>query len=233
MLKIYTNEIKFHVRILTYPRNGTNKNFLSKTLASVCAQIYKNWHIYLIGDNYDPIDELYEISSFVPKDKITIRNAKVESERYKYTGVDLWHCGGINAGDFAFDLMISDGVVFLCVMTDCDIWMPNHLSCLAFAYQNYQDACLVYTRGSEKKLGKVPREIVSDIKYGNNPMMYANTLFSSVSWRLDKTDLRFRNCVRQNRPADADLWERMERLHDFKIIHVPRETVLHLSHKPN
>jgi len=234
MLKIYTEEIKFHIRILTYPRNGTNKIFLSKTLASIYDQIYKNWHIYLVGDNYDPIEELYEISSFLPKDKITIRNARVESERFKYTGTDLWHCGGVNAGNFSFDLMISEGAVFICIMTDCDIWKPNHLSCLAFAYQNYPDVGLVYTKGSEKSLGIIPRENVTDIKYGNNPKMYKNTLYSSVSWRLDKTNLRFNNCVEQNEPSDADLWERMEKSksHGFKIIYIPKETILHLSHKP-
>ena len=80
MFKIKFNNIKFHIRIITYPRNGNTKHILPNTLKSILNQTYKDWEIYLFGDDYHPKEELIEIAKVIPDKKIKIRNTDVNSD---------------------------------------------------------------------------------------------------------------------------------------------------------
>jgi len=236
MFKIKVNDIKFYIRIITYPRDGKTKHILPKTLESIYKQTYKNWEIYLFGDNYEPKEELLEMSKFIPDKKIKVRNADVNSERYHYKGIDLWYCGGVNACNYVLDWMYKDEVKIVALCNDDDIWLPNHLETLAMGYSKWPDASFVYTRGNHLQMGNLPTDEINDIYYNNKPVQEHNTLFSAVSWRLDKINLRFRNCVKQKLPADADLWIRVREhceKNNLKFIYIPKVTVLHESHKPD
>lgn len=235
MFKIKFNDIKFHIRIITYPRNGKTKNILPKTLDSILKQTYKNWEIYLFGDDYSPKEELLEIASVIPDKKIKIRNLDINSERYHYSGMDLWYCGGVNACNYVLDWMHNDGVKIVALCNDDDIWLPNHLETLASGYNKFPEASFVYTRGNHLQLGNLPVQEVNDLYYNNMPIEEHNAIFSATSWRLDKINLRFRNCSKQKVPSDADLWIRIKE-HCFatnlKFLYIPKITVNHESHKP-
>lgn len=236
MFKIKFDDIKFNIRIITYPRNGNTKYILPKTLDSILKQSYKNWEIYLFGDNYQPKEELLEICSIVPDKKIKIRNSDVNSERYHYKGMDLWYCGGVNACNYVLDWMHNDGVKIVCLCNDDDIWLPNHLETLAMGYNKFPDASFVYTRGNHLQMGNLPVEEINGLYYDNKPVQEHNTIFSATSWRLDKINLRFRNCVKQKIPSDADLWQRIREYcqeNNLKFLYIPKITVQHESHKPS
>lgn len=235
MFKIKFNDIKFNIRIITYPRDGRTKNILPNTLQSILKQTYKNWEIYLFGDNYQPKEELLEISSIIPDKKIKIRNLDVNSERFHYKGMDLWYCGGVNACNYVLDWMQKDEVKIVALCNDDDIWLPNHLETLAMGYNKFPEASFVYTRGNHLQMGDLPVQEINGMYYDNKPVEEHNTIFSATSWRLDKINLRFRNCVKQKIPADADLWQRMREFcfkNKLKFLYIPKNTVQHESHKP-
>jgi glycosyltransferase involved in cell wall biosynthesis len=236
MLKLNFENIKFSIRMITYPRNGKTKDILPKTLESILKQSYKNWEIYLFGDNYYPKEELIEISSIIPEKKLKLRNLNVDSERYYYKGIDLWYCGGVNACNYVLDWMEKDEVKYISLCNDDDIWLPNHLETLAIAYQKWPKASFIYTRGNHLQMGDLPTEEIHDVYYNNKPVTEHDTLFSSVSWKLNEINLRFKNCVKEKIPADADLWIRMKEYFLYKklnFLYIPKITVLHESHKPN
>jgi glycosyltransferase involved in cell wall biosynthesis len=236
MIKINFENIKFSIRMITYPRNGKTKDILPKTLESISKQSYKNWEIYLFGDNYYPKEELIKISSIISGKKLKLRNLDVDSERYHYKDIDLWYCGGVNACNYVLDWMQEDNVKYVALCNDDDIWLPNHLETLAMAYHKWPKASFVYTRGNHLQLGNLPTEEIDHIDYNNKPVSEHNTIFSAVSWKLDEINLRFKNCVKEKIPSDADLWIRMkEYCFDKKLnfLYIPKVTVLHESHKPN
>ena len=235
MFKINFENIKFSIRMITYPRNGKTKDIIPKTLESILKQTYKNWELYLFGDNYLPKEELAQIASIVPEKRLKLRNLDVDSERYHYKGIDLWHCGGVNACNYVLDWMKADEVKHVCLCNDDDIWLPNHLETLAFAYKKWPEASFIYTRGHHLQMGNLPAQEVHDLYYDNKPVTEYDTVFSAVSWRLDKINLRFRNCVNLGIPADADLWARIREYcfnNNLKFLYIPKVTVKHESHKP-
>jgi glycosyltransferase involved in cell wall biosynthesis len=236
MFKINLENIKFSIRIITYPRNGKTKYILPKTLESILNQSYKNWEIYLFGDNYIPEKELIEISKLIPKEKLKLRNLDVDSERYHYKGMDLWYCGGVNACNYVLDWMQEDNVKYVALCNDDDIWLKNHLETLAFAYDTWPESSFVYTRGNHLQMGNLPIEQINHIDYNNKPVTEHDTIFSAVSWRLDRINLRFQNCVKEQMPSDADLWIRTKEYcfnNDLKFLYIPKITVMHESHKPD
>lgn len=103
MLKVKKQDIAFGIRIVTYPRNGRTKDILPKTLESVLNQTYKNWIIYLTGDDYLPDKEFESFASKIPQDKIKIKNIDVGTERKSFTGLKLWYCGGIKAINYTLN----------------------------------------------------------------------------------------------------------------------------------
>lgn len=235
MFKINFDDIKFSIRIITYPRNGKTKYILPKTLESILKQNYKNWEVYLFGDKYQPEKELLEISKIIPETKLKLRNLDVNSERYHYKGMDLWYCGGVNACNYVLDWMQSNHVKHMALCNDDDIWLPNHLETLAMGYNKWPESSFVYTRGNHLQMGSLPAEEINKLDYNNKPVTEHDTLFSAVSWRLDKINLRFKNCVDEKIPSDADLWIRMKEYfskNNLKFLYIPKITVLHESHKP-
>ena len=132
--------------------------------------------------------------------------------------------------------MEKDEVKYISLCNDDDIWLPNHLETLAIAYQKWPKASFIYTRGNHLQMGDLPTEEIHDVYYNNKPVTEHDTLFSSVSWKLNEINLRFKNCVKEKIPADADLWIRMKEYFLYKklnFLYIPKITVLHESHKPN
>ena len=236
MFKINFEDIKFSIRMITYPRNGKTKDIIPKTLQSILKQTYKNWELYLFGDNYLPKEELQHLASVIPEKKLKLRNLDVDSERYRYKGIDLWHCGGVNACNYVLDWMKADKVKHVALCNDDDIWLPNHLETLALGYKNWPEASFVYTRGNHLQMGDLPVQEVDKVYYNNKPVMEYDTIFSAVSWRLDRINLKFRNCVDMKIPSDADLWARIREYslnNNLKFLYIPKITVMHESHKPD
>ena len=53
------NNIRFIIIMATYNRkNGKTPEYLNKSLDSIINQDYKNWDLIVVGDKYEPFNEL-------------------------------------------------------------------------------------------------------------------------------------------------------------------------------
>jgi glycosyltransferase involved in cell wall biosynthesis len=84
--------------IATYKRkDGKTPFYLTRALNSIMVQTYKEWDVYLIGDNYEDEDELYNIAKdFENVDVINLAEAK-ERNKYPFGDYRLFCAGGVNA----------------------------------------------------------------------------------------------------------------------------------------
>jgi GT2 family glycosyltransferase len=120
--------MKIAIKIATYKRvDGQTPFLLNRALESIKSQTYQNYKVYLIGDKYEDNDELLGLSTIIDSDKIYVENLPYAKEREKYTGLDLWCAGGVNANNYAIDKILSDGFSYICHLDHDDWWMSNHL----------------------------------------------------------------------------------------------------------
>ena len=125
-------EIKFAIITPTYWKlDGSTKHHLSNTLKSVASQTYQNYKVYLIGDDYQKEDELYSLSEIIDKDKIYVENLPIAVEREKYSGRELWACGGSNATNVGERLAVKEGYNYICQLNHDDLFYPDHLETLS------------------------------------------------------------------------------------------------------
>lgn len=239
MLKL--SKIHFGVKIATFNKeNGQTPILFKKTIDSLMNQTYKNWTLYLIGDDYEPQEEFDSLAKLVPEKKIKFLNVKVNPERKRFSKELFGYCGGTNATNYVLDLMKNDGISHLAILDHDDIWSTNHLEILKNAYYKYPEAYFVYTKGYheilKREVPNVPRNF--EIKYDNLPPQFNDVLHSSVSWRLDQIPLRYKNTIEHQKKdshgnfiyGDAFMWQMFKEYFDknkYKFLFIPENTVYH------
>jgi len=205
--------IKFGIVIATYYRKDKKtKKYLERCLNSIKNQTYSNYKIFLIGDDYEKLKELYEFSKMFPKEQILIENLPMALERSKYSGSILWCTGGVNAFNNGIKLMEEEGLTYYVHMDHDDYWEKSHLETLANAYKNFPETDFIYTKARVFRLNQfIPIENMEP-KINNLIPKGGNVIHSSVSFRLDKINQRYRNTwesLHILKAADADLWDRI------------------------
>ncbi len=122
------NKIKIAIITSTYWKlDGSTKDHLADTLSSIASQTYPHYKVFLIGDDYEKKDELIELSKIIDKDKIYVENLPVAIERIKYSGRELWACGGVNAQNRGIAQALSEGFDYICQLDHDDVMFPDHL----------------------------------------------------------------------------------------------------------
>ena len=239
MLKL--SKIHFGIKIATFNKqNGQTPIFFKKTIDSLMNQTYKNWTLYLIGDDYEPKEEFDSLTKLVPEEKIKSINVKVNPERKKFPKDLFSYCGGTNATNYGLDWMENDGISHLAILDHDDIWKPNHLAVLKNAYYKYPEAYFVYTKGYHAGFKREVPNVSQNLKidYNNLPPQLNDVLHSSVSWRLDKIPLRYINTIEhQKRDAngnfiygDVFMWQMFKEYfikNKHKFLFIPENTIFH------
>lgn len=234
-------KINFGIKIATFNKeNGQTPSLFKETIQSLMNQTYKNWNLYLIGDDYEPQEEFDMLASFVPKDKIKSLNVKLNPERKNFPKEVFHYCGGTNATNYTLDWMAKDGISHLAILDHDDIWEPNHLEVLKNAYYNYPEAYFIYTKGYhngfKREVPNIPQTF--EVKYDNLPPQLNDILHSSVSWRLDKIPLRYANTVKLQKKdsrgefiyGDVYMWQTFKEYFkekNYKFLFLPINTVFH------
>lgn len=229
--------INFGIKIATYKRkkDSTPKMF-SKTINSLLKQTHSMWKVFLIGDKYEPQEEFDNLAKLLPKEKIFAINNNFAIEREKYTGHDLWMCGGIESINKIMDIMLEQEIEICATLDDDDIWYEDHLETLNNAYEKFPEASFVHTRGYHVQMGYLPKEEISCF-YNNRPPKEHATIHSCTSWNIKNIPLRYINTIESKNPlpGDADLWIRMKdffKKNNLKFLYVPKVTVWHDEHNP-
>lgn len=211
--KAFTQGETFGIILPTYRRyDGKIPSFLKRALDSIFAQTYKNFKVYVIGDKYDPEEELSKIISNYPSQSIYYENLPkaVEREKYLNNPEALWSAGGTFAANYGISKAEEDGVQYVCFLDHDDVWLPNHLQLIyeAILATNAQWFCTKTIIGkTDTYLPRVETD-KSMIEYLPTPK---SLIKSSVCFDIKAIPLRIRDVFDEDEemyPGDADLWRR-------------------------
>lgn len=230
--KTFIQDKPFGIILPTYQRrDGKIPSLLKKALDSIFAQTYKNFKVYIIGDNYTPRGELSEIVSNYPSQSIYYENLSkaVEREKYLNNPLALWSAGGTFATNYGISKAEKDGIQYICFLDHDDVWMPNHLQLIheAILTTNAQWIC---TKTAIGETGTYLPRIETDkpiIEYLPKPK---KLIKSSVCFDIKAIPLRIRDVYAEGEdpyPGDADLWRRSAKLikrNNFKSYYLNTHT---------
>lgn len=224
--------ILFGIVIPTYRRaDGKTPYYLHRTLASVFAQNYTNFKVYLIGDHYDDEAEFHDIFTHYPAEKMHVENLPFAAERDKYTGHVLWTCGGTSATNHGMNMARMEGLSYICLLDHDDYWNPDHLEIIHDVIQekNVDWICTVSTHIGDSYLPVLHSKALYLPAYPAQ----GELIKSSACWNTKAIPLRLRNVFEETGQAyagDADLWDRMAeymKKHSINGIVVNRVTCVH------
>jgi glycosyltransferase involved in cell wall biosynthesis len=139
------NVITFAICISTYQRkNGKTPGYLTRCLSSILQQTYKNWKLYVYGDNYEDEQEFNNILSIVPTEKLVKHNMEIALERQSsLSKKELWCIGGVNTMNTVRQKAIDDGYEWICHLDDDDFWNIYRLDILNESIKRFPDICFI------------------------------------------------------------------------------------------
>jgi glycosyltransferase involved in cell wall biosynthesis len=187
---ISASNIKYVIIMATYCRNnGKTPGYLKTSIESVINQSHTNWDLIIVGDKYEPENELLEIiehyrSGLTSNSIIYLKNENVERDYIKEK-LNLWCCAGANSFNVALKYARENGYQYYCHLDDDDYWLPNHLSELNKAYSAYTNCVFANTQSTYKKSFLPPQNEINSIYPNNRMPLSTKTIHSSFSFRLD------------------------------------------------
>lgn len=201
--------MKIAIVTATYARpDGRTPFYLKRMLDSVMKQRHRDFHIYLIGDNYQPEKELVKIVSRFRK--ITFTNLPFAKEREKYPfGYDLFCAGGVNADNYGINLALADGYDYIAHLDHDDYWRSDHLYCLNLIIENLSP---IFCATKSTYYGVTLPELPEENKVVEIELKPGCAILSAVCINYRQMPLRLRDRKAEGLeayPADADLWLRM------------------------
>lgn len=204
-------DIKFAIVIPTY-RNGNGRTpfYLERALKSVFDQTYQNFHIFVIGDKYEPSNEFDYILEQFDMSKIYSVNLPVAEERSKY--IDnleaLWHYGGVFASNLGINTALTSGYDYVCRLDHDDYYTQTHLENFAKVIKetNADWLCSKSTYLGTQVLPAYPTDEFY-VKFRPQPCQLIN---SSTCINFRKIPIRYRDMFAETGmvllPSDAQMW---------------------------
>lgn len=229
--------IPIAVNIATYRKDEKTIINLKNTLDSVFRQTYKNFKVFLFGDDYTHTNEILELLKIYPSDKIHFTNLPFSRERKYHTDKKtLWKYGGINACNHSIEFAQNEGFDYIAHLDHDDIWTEDHLQeivkCIEITGSDFVCTMAQHVNGIN-----LPLIMATEDKYIPFMPIYNGIVHSSVCMNFTKIPLRYRDLWLdtgidndQILTGDSDMWERC-RTHILKnklrSFCVNKVTVLH------
>jgi glycosyltransferase involved in cell wall biosynthesis len=218
-----------------YRKDGSTIKYLKRAIDSVFNQTYQNFKIFLIGDRYENVDEVYSLLDEYDNEKILFKNLPIAKERDNYVNKwAIWSYGGVNATNVGIDISLSEDYDYICHLDHDDYWSNKHLELI--------NKCINDTKSDW---------ICTKSYYVNNrilPTVNSNSLYveflpkssvlihSSVCMNFKNIPLRYRDIFDETGvvglPSDADLWERCRDYilqNNLKSVHINEVTCYHIE----
>ena len=124
-----SNEKLFAIVIPTYQRkNGMTRKNIEKVSDFLSKQTYQNFHIFLIGDDYEDEEEFKQLVSLFPEDKIySYNNNKSYRKDYFSLAKNKWCIGGVMALEYGVTKAKELGFKYYLHLDDDDSWSLDKL----------------------------------------------------------------------------------------------------------
>jgi glycosyltransferase involved in cell wall biosynthesis len=131
----------------------TYEKMLGDLIESLKNQKYTNWKLFIVGDCFQPEEDLTKIL----KDKLkpsqyTFYNLSEPGERGKIDPEFLRNSGGTKARNKAISLAKGEGFNYLAAIDHDDFWKPDHLEGMMKAFQQDQEIAFGYHRASRARV---------------------------------------------------------------------------------
>jgi len=202
--------MKIAIVTTTYKKlDGSTYQHLKRALESVKKQIHQDYKMFLIGDDYSDNNELIELSKIIDSNKIYVENLPIAIERTKYSGIDLWRNGGVNAMNIGIKVALKNGYDYICHLDHDDMFLEDHLQIISECIEK------TGTNFITTKCGIYPD--IETYQLYNNYRPIASRLYKVSTCVNHKYfgNILFRNMIEErgiSYAADADLWNRINKL---------------------
>jgi len=114
--------------IATYKRpDGRTPYYLERALRAISNQTFKDYHVYVIGDDYTNDRELRTIVGRHKNTTCFNLDHSPERQRYGHGNMNIWCAGGVTAANKGIDMSLADGLNYVCHLGHDDFWKPKHL----------------------------------------------------------------------------------------------------------
>lgn len=207
--------MKIAVTMSTFRRrDGRTPFYLKRALDSVFNQDHQDFKIFLVGDDYDNLQELANICAVYDRSKLKVINLTEAVERKKYSHLEnkhiLWSCAGVTAINIATTKAIEEGINYIAHLDHDDYWSIDHLKDINLTLE--RGASFVCTKSKYGQFGVLPIDDFGEIKVVQYLPQPGKIINSSTCFNYKDIPLLYRNMFEicgQPIPADADLWERI------------------------
>jgi len=170
-----------------YRKNNKTKNYLNRSINSIINQTFSDWQLIIVGDKYEPEEELLEIiNEFKQKTSnkiIYLKNLVVERDFIKDNN-KLWNVAGATSINIGLNYLRDNNIKYYCHLDDDDYWNEKHLSALNEIYSKYENC--VFSNTQSKYINTVlPKTNNFVIKENNLLPQERIMVHSSYSFRCD------------------------------------------------
>jgi hypothetical protein len=187
--------MKLAVIVATYHRpNGTSPQKLLRMFDCLSQQTYGDFTLYLIGDDYQPQEEFYELAKHYQKPIYLYNNPQHYRKHFK--GRNLWRIAGSLARSYGIDRAIEDGFDYYLHLDDDDQWKPFHVQKVVDCLQRFPQVDFIVTKSiySEDRPGNfvLPRTTIGPLDYDNYRLKPEDSAHSSwtISLKTFGQDLK-------------------------------------------
>jgi glycosyltransferase involved in cell wall biosynthesis len=196
--------------IPTYRRpDGKTKDFLIRALESIEVQTYKDYQVFVIGDDYSDLEEFQEIAGMFPNVWFFNLSHSVEREKYSIGDYRLYCAGGLGAVLSGINKALEMGVKYICHLDHDDWWEADHLEEINKVIEKY-DPLFICTLSTYKDSWFPFVDLTSEVQeFYPVPMglVHSATCVKHSDTKLLPRDVFAETGVAS--PGDADLWERL------------------------
>jgi len=228
--------MRFAIVIATYHRpNGKTLGYIKRAIESVNKQTYKEWDLILVGDKYEPIEELYEIGKMVNTtngNKVFILENKITERDYIFNGHLRWFIAGATSMNLGLNEARKMGYTHYCHLDDDDEWGAEHLANFNDVFTNYPKCIFAYSKSTYINHCPLPREHVASIHDNNLMVRGGNVIHSAVCFRIDVLKCDYYTTFDPSKiygPSDFIMWNGISdfihgNIDKYSCIHIPKIT---------
>ena len=177
----HPNLLKLAVLIRTYKRkNGLSKGYLKRAFKSLENQTYKNFKLFVIGDDYSDNEEFEDICKSYNGD-IYYYNNPESFRTYNFkVKQNYWSVGGGKAMIYAQNKVITENYDYYFHLDDDDTWQPNHVEIVVKYINRFPKVDVLYSKSMYRD-GYLPyyHESEENVAYNNFPLKPAHSVHSS------------------------------------------------------
>lgn len=206
---------KMIIIMATYNRkNGKTPFYLRRSMDSIINQSNKNWDLIIIGDKFEPYDDLLSIiDEFKLKTEnkiVCLDNQLVERDFIKNKG-NLWYSAGATSINLGLKYARENNYKYYAHLDDDDYWTNNHVSLLLDTYNKYPNCVFVNTKSTYKN-SYLPYENM-DVFENNRLPIPNGTIHSSFSFRIDILPFYYKTALNEygiDEASDANMLQQIK-----------------------